>query len=244
MILYPAIDIRAGRAVRLLRGDYERETVYDADPIDAARRWADGGARFLHVVDLDGAREGSPVNLDHVKRIAAAVEVPIELGGGLRDPESVGEAFAAGARRVVLGTSAVAAPELVAALVAEHGERIAVSVDARGGRVAVSGWERETESSAEDLIRDLSARGVTRFVYTPVDVDGTLEGPELDALRRAAGAATGELVYSGGIGTLDDLRAIAGLGIANLAGVIVGRALYEERFGVAEAQRVLDAGAG
>jgi phosphoribosylformimino-5-aminoimidazole carboxamide ribotide isomerase len=242
VILYPAIDIRDGRAVRLLRGEFDRETVYDTDPVDAASRWAEGGARFLHVVDLDGAREGRPANLDHVRRIAAAVEVPIQLGGGLRDPDSVGEAFAAGAARVVLGTSAVTAPELVAALVAEHSERIVVSVDTREGLVAVSGWERETESAAEDLIAGLSGRGVARFVYTPVDVDGTLEGPELDALRRAAGATGGELIYSGGIGSLDDVRAIAALRISNLGGVIVGRALYEGRFGVAEGQRALDAG--
>jgi phosphoribosylformimino-5-aminoimidazole carboxamide ribotide isomerase len=242
VILYPAIDIRAGRAVRLLRGDYDRETVYDADPVEAARRWAEGGARFLHVVDLDGAREGRPVSLEHVRRIAEAVEVPIQLGGGLRDPDSVAEAFAAGAARVVLGTSAVTAPGLVAALAAEHGERIVVSVDARKGAVAVSGWERETEGSAEDLIGDLGGRGVMRFVYTPVDVDGTLEGPELDALRNASAAAPGELIYSGGIGSLDDLRSIAGLEVPNLTGVIVGRALYEERFDVAEGQRVLDAG--
>jgi phosphoribosylformimino-5-aminoimidazole carboxamide ribotide isomerase len=236
VILYPAIDIRGGRAVRLLRGDYERETVYDADPVDAARRWAEGGARFLHVVDLDGAREGRPVNLEHVRRIVEAVEVPIQLGGGLRDPDSVSEALEAGVTRVVLGTSAVTAPELVAALAAEHGERILVSVDARKGLVAVSGWERETGGSAGDL----SERGVTRFVYTPVDVDGTLEGPELDALRNAAAAAPGELIYSGGIGSLEDLRSIAALQVTNLAGVIVGRALYEQRFGVAEGQRVLD----
>jgi phosphoribosylformimino-5-aminoimidazole carboxamide ribotide isomerase len=242
VILYPAVDIRGGKAVRLLRGDYDQETVYDADPVDAARRWTDDGARFLHVVDLDGAREGKPVNLDHVRRIRDAVEVPIQLGGGLRDPDSVEEALAAGAARVVLGTSAVAAPELVAALVAEHGDRIVVSVDAREGRVAVSGWERATEGSAEELIEDLGGRGVTRFVYTPVDVDGTLEGPSLDALRRAADAATGELIYSGGVGTLDDLRAIAALEISNLAGVIVGRALYEGRFTVADGQHVLDAG--
>jgi phosphoribosylformimino-5-aminoimidazole carboxamide ribotide isomerase len=228
--------------VRLLRGDYDRETVYDADPVDAARRWTEGGARYLHVVDLDGAREGKPVNLEHVRRIADAVEVPIQLGGGLRDPESVDEAFAAGAARVVLGTSAVTAPGLVAALAAEHGERIVVSVDSRKGLVAVSGWERETGGSAEDLIAELSDRGVTRFVYTPVDVDGTLEGPELEALREAAEAAGGELIYSGGIGSLDDLRAIAALRIANLAGVIVGRALYEGRFGIVEGQRALDDG--
>ncbi len=239
MILYPAIDIRGGRTVRLLRGDYDRETAYDADPVDAARRWVDQGARFLHVVDLDGARKGSPTNLDSVRRIVDAVDVPVQVGGGLRDDSCVQEALAAGAERVVLGTAAHADPEWLGRLVAEHGDRVVVSIDARGGNVAVSGWTEETTTSAEELLDALGARGVQRFVYTPVDVDGTLAGPSIDDLRRAAGATDAELIYSGGIGSLDDLRLLAGLRLGNLSGVIVGRALYEERFTVAEAQQAL-----
>lgn len=240
MILYPAIDIREGRAVRLLRGDYDRETVYDAEPVDAARRWAEQGARFLHVVDLDGAREGRPINIDHVRRITAEVEVPIQLGGGLRDAGAVRDALAAGAKRVVLGTAAHSDPDLLGRLVAEHAQRIVVSVDARGRNVAVSGWTEETGTPAPNLLRALAERGVVRFVYTPVDVDGTLEGPAIDNLRRAAGATEAELIYAGGVGSLDDLKALARLGLANLAGVIVGRALYEGRVTVAEGQRALD----
>jgi phosphoribosylformimino-5-aminoimidazole carboxamide ribotide isomerase len=244
VILYPAIDIRGGRAVRLMRGDYARETTYDADPVDAARRWAGAGARYLHVVDLDGAREGRPVNLGQVRRVAQAVEVPLQFGGGLRDPALVGEALEAGADRVVLGTAAQADPELMAALVAEHGDRVVAAVDARRGSVAVSGWTERTQTTAAGLLAALAARGLRRFVYTPVEVDGTLGGPALDELVDVARAADAELIYSGGVGTLEDLRALAGLRLPNLAGVIVGRALYEGRFTVAEGQAELDSGAG
>jgi phosphoribosylformimino-5-aminoimidazole carboxamide ribotide isomerase len=241
VILYPAIDIRDGHAVRLLRGDYDEETVYDADPLDAARRWAEDGARYVHVVDLDGAREGRPVNLDHVRRIAREVTVPVQLGGGLRDAVSVARALDAGATRVVLGTAAVARPELVAALVDEHGDRIVASVDARGGRVSVEGWTETTGADAPSMVADLAARGVGRFVFTPVDVDGTMEGPAIEELRGVAEAADAELIYSGGIGSLDDLTTLRGLGLPNLGGAIVGRALYEGRFTVGEGQAVLDA---
>ena len=240
MILYPAIDIRGGRAVRLLQGDYDRETAYDADPLDAARRWVEQGARFLHVVDLDGAREGAPRNLGHVERIAAEAGVPVQVGGGLRDADSFAAALAAGAARAILGTGALERPALVEELVAEHGDRVVVSVDARAGRVAISGWEQHTEIEPAALIASLSGRGVRRFVYTPVEVDGTMEGPGLDDLRKAAAATEAELIYSGGVGELDDLAALRALGLTNLGGAIVGRALYEGRFEVEQGQRVLD----
>jgi phosphoribosylformimino-5-aminoimidazole carboxamide ribotide isomerase len=241
VVLYPAIDIRGGHAVRLERGEYGRETVYDADPADAARRWVEQGAPFLHVVDLDGARSGSPENLDHVRRIATEVAVPIQFGGGLRGAEAVAEALQAGASRVVLGTATLSQPELVEGLAAEHGERIVAGVDARSGRVAIEGWERETAASPGDLIAELAGRGVRRFVYTPVEVDGTMQGPGIDGLRAAAAAAgDAELIYSGGVGSLDHLRELAELGLDNLAGVIVGRALYEGRFTVAEGQAALE----
>jgi phosphoribosylformimino-5-aminoimidazole carboxamide ribotide isomerase len=239
VILYPAVDISGGRAVRLLRGDYARETVYDADPAEAARRWAGQGAGFLHVVDLDGAREGRPVNLEHVRRIAATVDVPVQLGGGLRDAGTVREALAAGAERVVLGTALQADPELVRTLVDEHGDAIVAAVDARDGEVAVSGWTRRAGVGAADLVGELARHGARRFLYTPVEVDGTLEGPALDQLRAVAAAVEGELIYSGGVGTLDDLRGLVALGVPRLGGVIVGRALYEARFTVAEGQAAL-----
>jgi phosphoribosylformimino-5-aminoimidazole carboxamide ribotide isomerase len=240
LILYPAIDIRGGRAVRLIQGDYGRETAYDDDPVAAARRWADGGARWLHVVDLDGAKAGEPVNLDHARRIVAAVDLPVQVGGGLRDSKKIEEAISAGAERVVLGTAAVRDAELAAAITAAHGDRVVVSVDSRSGKVAAEGWTESSNLDAAEVVSVLAARGVRRFVYTPVDVDGLMEGPDLDSLREVAQATDGELIYSGGVGSLDDLRSLAGLGLDNLVGVIVGRALYEGRFSVAEAQAALE----
>jgi phosphoribosylformimino-5-aminoimidazole carboxamide ribotide isomerase len=240
LILYPAIDIRGGKAVRLTQGDYERETAYDDDPVVAAKRWVDGGARWLHVVDLDGARAGAPVNLEHVRRIVASVGVPVQLGGGLRDSKKVEEAISAGAERIVLGTAAVRDPDMAEAIAAAHGDRVVASVDSRSGKVAAEGWTEASDLGTAEVIAALSDRGVRRFVYTPVDVDGLMEGPDLDSLRDAAKATESELIYSGGVGSLDDLRALADLGLDNLGGVIVGRALYEQRFTVAEAQAVLE----
>ncbi len=242
MILYPAVDMREGRAVRLAQGDYERETSYDDDPVIAATRWTKGGAEWLHVVDLDGAREGEPRNLEHVRRIVSAVEVPIQLGGGLRDSGKVEDAISTGVERVVLGTAAVDDPEFVAAVSEAHGDRIVVSVDARGGQVAREGWTEPTEIAPAELLSRLCERGVRRFVYTPVEADGLMEGPVLDDIGEVASAAEeggAVITYSGGVGSLDDLRALAGLGHAALTGVIVGRALYEQRFTVAEAIEVL-----
>jgi phosphoribosylformimino-5-aminoimidazole carboxamide ribotide isomerase len=247
VILYPAIDLRAGRAVRLVQGDYDRETEFDPDPVEAARRWVDQGGRALHVVDLDGARSGHPQSFDLVERIVDAVGVPVQFGGGLRSAEAVDAALATGVERVVLGTAALTDPDLVEALVAEHGgSRIVVAADSRGGTIAVEGWERGSEVTTAELIAGLGRRGVGAFVFTPVEVDGTLAGPSLDRLRDAAAAAAGAgagLIYSGGVGSVADLKDLAAVGLASLEGVIVGRALYDGRFTVGEGQAALD-GAG
>jgi phosphoribosylformimino-5-aminoimidazole carboxamide ribotide isomerase len=240
LILYPAIDIRDGRAVRLAQGDYERETAYDDDPVVAARRWVAEGASWLHVVDLDGAREGEPRNLEHLRRIVAAVEVPIQFGGGLRDSGKVEDAISTGVERVVLGTAAVRDPDMAEAIAAAHGDRVVASIDARGGKVAAEGWTESSELTPEEVVATLTGRGIDRFVYTPVDVDGLMEGPDLDSLRALAQSTEATLIYSGGIGSLDDLRALAALGLGNLDGVIVGRALYEQRFTVTEGQEALE----
>jgi phosphoribosylformimino-5-aminoimidazole carboxamide ribotide isomerase len=241
VILYPAIDILEGRAVRLVRGDFGASKVYDTDPLEAARRWAREGARRLHVVDLDGARQGSPVNLGHVRRIAAELELPIQLGGGLRSREAIADALAAGASRVILGTAAVADPALLADALALHGaQRVMVSVDARGGQVVTDGWRNATPKPARELVRDLVGRGVRELLYTDVDRDGMLEGIGQDGVLAVARAAEGaRLIYSGGIGSLEDLRALAALDVPSLAGVVVGKALYEGRFTVPEAQAAL-----
>ncbi len=234
MILYPAIDIRGGKAVRLLQGDYARETTYDADPVDAAKRWAEEGAEFLHVVDLDGAKAGEPRNLGAVRRIAAAVECPIQVGGGLRDPESVASVLEAGAARVVIGTAALRDPEFLAAVLEEHGERVVVSADARDGKVALAGWTESSEVDIADAVADLSGRGVARFLCTAIEVDGTMEGPAIAELTRIAAATEAQVIASGGVGDLADLEALAGMSAPNIEGAIVGRALYERRFSVAQ----------
>jgi phosphoribosylformimino-5-aminoimidazole carboxamide ribotide isomerase len=240
MILLPAIDILEGRAVRLTQGSFDERTEYDRDPLDAARRWVAEGARALHVVDLDGARTGAPVNLEHVRRIAAAVDVPVQVGGGLRRIEAVREAVSAGATRVVLGTAAYEDVDLLDTAVAELGDRVVVSIDARHGKLAGAGWTQQTEIPIESVIEGMTIRGVRRFVYSSIERDGMLSGPDLEGARRVAQAVRGSYVYSGGVSSLKDLRALAALRQVNLAGVIVGKALYERRFAIAEGQAALE----
>jgi phosphoribosylformimino-5-aminoimidazole carboxamide ribotide isomerase len=235
VILYPAIDIRGGRAVRLLQGDYERETAYDADPVDAARRWAGEGAEFLHVVDLDGAKAGEPRNLDAVRRIAAAVECPVQVGGGLREPKSVAAVVDAGAERVVIGTAALRDPDFLARVLAEHGDRVVVSVDAREGKVSLSGWTETGDLDAAAAVAELSERGTRRFLCTAIEVDGTMEGPAIDQLNKVASGTTAQVIASGGVGDLSHLEDLAAAAAPNVEGAIVGRALYERKFTVAEA---------
>ncbi|MDQ6605222.1 MAG: 1-(5-phosphoribosyl)-5-[(5-phosphoribosylamino)methylideneamino]imidazole-4-carboxamide isomerase [Actinomycetota bacterium] len=240
MILLAAIDILDGKAVRLTRGEFDARTIYDADPLDAAKRWVDGGARALHVVDLDGARTGRPANLARVARMAEALDVPLQLGGGLRTAAAVADAFGAGVGRVVLGTAAYRDVDFLDDVLAEHGDRVVVSVDAREGKLAAAGWTEQTDIPVEPVIERLGARGVRRFVFSSIERDGMLSGPDLDAAIRVAGAVRGTFVYSGGIGSLEDLRSLAALRQVNLSGVIVGKALYEGRFDIAEAQRALE----
>jgi phosphoribosylformimino-5-aminoimidazole carboxamide ribotide isomerase len=240
VILYPAIDILEGQAVRLPQGDFADPTVYDADPVAAARAWADDGARFLHVVDLDGARQGRPVNLEHVEKIAREVGLPLQLGGGLRSLPDVRDALRAGASRVILGTAAYTDVEFLDEVLAAFGDRVIVSVDVRGGKVSSAGWTEQTQMPAADVIERLQKRGVRQFVYSSIERDGMLSGPDLDEVGRVSETVRGRFLYSGGVSSVDDLRALAGLRTLNLAGVIVGKALYERRFGVAEGQAVLD----
>jgi phosphoribosylformimino-5-aminoimidazole carboxamide ribotide isomerase len=235
VILYPAIDIRGGQAVRLLQGDYARETTYDADPVDAAKRWAGEGAQILHVVDLDGAKAGAPRNLDAVRRIAAAVECPIQVGGGLRDAAAVEVVLGAGAERVVIGTAALRDPKFLDEMLEQHGDRVVVSVDARNGRVALEGWTEAGEETVIDAVAALGKRGVARFLCTAIEVDGTMEGPALDLLNEIAAATESQVIASGGVGDLTHLESLAQNAPPNLEGAIVGRALYERKFTVAEA---------
>ena len=234
MILYPAIDIRGGQAVRLLQGDYERETTYDADPVDAARRWAEEGAEFLHVVDLDGARAGEPRNLEAVRRIAEAISCPIQVGGGLRSSDSVATVLEAGAQRVVIGTAALRDPQFLDAAISAHGERVVVSVDTRGGKVSLAGWTETSDVDAPTAVADLSRRGVQRFLCTAIEVDGTMEGPAIRELNQIAAATSSQVIASGGVGELSHLKELSREAAPNIEGAIVGRALYERRFTVAD----------
>jgi phosphoribosylformimino-5-aminoimidazole carboxamide ribotide isomerase len=240
VILLPAVDIRDGKAVRLVQGDFARETVYNDDPLDAAKAWVEQGARALHVVDLDGALKGEPANLEHLRRITRAVDVPVQYGGGLRDARSVRSALAAGADRVVVGTAAYTDPDFLDEVISTWSARVIVAVDVRGGRVSVAGWTQETQGRPVDVIQRLQRHGVRRFAYTNVDRDGTLEGPDIDDIKRIGAIVRGRFVYSGGIGTLDHLRALAETRLVNLAGVIAGKSLYEGRFTIAEAHAVLE----
>jgi phosphoribosylformimino-5-aminoimidazole carboxamide ribotide isomerase len=240
VILYPAIDIYGGRAVRLVEGRFEDATTYHDDPLEAAQSWVDAGARYLHVVDLDGAKEGEPRSIDHLSRIVQGTGVPVQYGGGLRTVDAVRDALRAGAERVIVGTAAFRDVDFLDEILATYGPRIVVSVDVRGGRVSTAGWTETTELPAGDAIRHLQARGVASFVYTNVDRDGKLEGPDAAEVRQIAEAVHGRFLYSGGIGRREDLQKLARLRQVNLAGVIVGKALYEKRFTIAEGQAALD----
>ncbi|HEY8544829.1 MAG TPA: 1-(5-phosphoribosyl)-5-[(5-phosphoribosylamino)methylideneamino]imidazole-4-carboxamide isomerase [Acidimicrobiales bacterium] len=239
MELFPAIDLLGGRCVRLYQGDYERSQVYGDDPVAQARGFAAEGAPWIHVVDLDAARTGSPENRSLIAAIAAAVDVPVQTGGGVRDDAAADALFAAGVRRVVVGTKALDDPNWVRRLAARHPGQVAVGLDARGRDVAVRGW---TEASGRDLVdvaRSFEDAGVAALVVTEIGRDGTLEGPALDQLAAVLEAVTIDVVASGGVGTLDDLRALAALRVGEQGrrptGAIVGRALYEGAFTVAEA---------
>lgn len=245
MRLYPAIDILEGSAVRLVKGDFDARTVYDPDPLSAALGWVRAGAEYLHVVDLDGAKAGRPVNLEHLRRIALESEVPVQYGGGLRTAAAVSKALDAGAARVIIGTAAITDPDMLDQALAEHNpERIAVSVDVRNGRVATHGWLKTSETQARDAFAALRERGVQNFVFTNIDHDGMLDGANREEVIWAAQeAGEGSLIFSGGIGTAADLQKLAALKeqehLHRLSGVIVGKALYEGRFTIAEAKAAL-----
>jgi phosphoribosylformimino-5-aminoimidazole carboxamide ribotide isomerase len=240
MILYPAIDLKDGQCVRLVRGDMERATVFGDDPAAQARAFEAAGCRWLHVVDLDGAFAGRPVNDAAVGAILAAVAVPVQLGGGIRDRAGLEAWLDRGVARVILGTAAVRDPGLVREAARAHPGRVAVGIDARGGRVAVAGWAEATELAATELARRFEDAGVAAIVYTDIDRDGALQGPNVAATAALARAVALPVIASGGIASLDDLRALKASG-APLDGAIAGRALYEGRIDVAEAVRLLAA---
>jgi phosphoribosylformimino-5-aminoimidazole carboxamide ribotide isomerase len=242
MILYPAIDLKDGQCVRLLRGDMGAATVFNDDPAAQARAFEVAGCRWLHLVDLDGAFAGRAVNGAAVEAVLAAVAVPVQLGGGVRDMGSIEGWLARGVARVILGTAAVRDPALVREAARAFPGRIAVGIDARGGRVAVAGWAETTALATLDLARRVEDAGVAAIVHTDIDRDGAMAGPNVAATAALALAVSIPVIASGGVSSLDDLRALRDCG-APLDGVISGRALYDGRIDPAEAQRLLDAGA-
>lgn len=234
MIVFPAIDILDGRAVRLTQGRLDAVKVYNDSPVDQALKWVDGGAEWLHVVDLDGAVLGEPRNVDVIHRIVEAVDIPVQVGGGIRTMETIRSYLEAGVTRVVLGTSLVVHPELVAEACAENAEHIVAGIDARDGKVAIEGWKQGTEHGVLELVRDLELLGVRRFAYTDIALDGTGRGINYGAYRTLANQVDVPIIASGGVASLDDIGDLLTIG-PQIEGVIVGTALYEGVFTLPEA---------
>jgi len=242
MQIIPAIDLLDGHCVRLHQGDYDQVTRFSDDPVAQALRWQSQGARRLHLVDLDGARSGQPVNDAAVKAITSALTIPVQLGGGVRTVDRAEELLACGLDRVILGTVALEQPDLVDALAARHPGRIVVGIDAKNGNVATRGWIDESETPATELARRFSASGIAAIISTDIATDGTLAGPNLTALRAMAEASSVPLIASGGIGTLEHLLSLLAIEPLGVEGVIVGRALYDGRVDLSEALLAVDDG--
>lgn len=234
--IIPAIDIRGGKCVRLLQGDYNRETVYGDDPIAMARKWADAGSPRLHVVDLDGARDGVPVNLEIIRQIAAAIDIPVEVGGGIRTHETIEALLDAGVQRCVLGTAAAKNPDWAEECFAIYADAIILGIDARDGKVAVSGWQETSAVKAVDFARAMEEAGCARIIFTDIARDGMLTGPNLEALRTMTEAVKIPVIASGGVQAAADVALLRQ--IPGIEGVISGKALYE---GTTTIQELLEA---
>lgn len=240
MIVFPAIDLRDGRCVRLYQGRPEAETVYSEDPVEMARLWVKEGASWLHVVDLDGAFEGRRKNLPLIREIIVSAGIPVQVGGGVRSLEDIEALLVAGAARVILGTVAVTQPELVREACRRYGEAIVVGVDCRDGWVATKGWTEISSRRGVEVARELAGLGVKRLIYTDISRDGTLKGPNLEAIREVALASRLPVIASGGVATLEDITSLRELKPYGVEGVIVGQALYQGRFSLREAIKAAD----
>lgn len=242
MILLPAIDLINGECVRLYQGDYSQVTTYASDPVEVAQRWQEAGARWLHVVDLDGAKAGHPVNTALIARLCRETNLRVEVGGGLRTLADIAHLLETGAARVILGTAALADRELLAEALQRWGERIVVGLDAREGRVAIRGWRETSTASALELASELSAAGGRRFIYTDIVRDGAMQGPNLAAMRamrEALQSSDSALIASGGVSSLADLRQLAAL---DIEGAIIGKALYTGALDLAVAIQLIEQG--
>jgi phosphoribosylformimino-5-aminoimidazole carboxamide ribotide isomerase len=238
MIVFPAVDIQAGKAVRLRRGDFDDVTVFSDDPVELARYWQDQGAEALHVIDLDAARTGELTNFEIVERIVKTLDIPVQYGGGIRDAKALAMMAGIGIHWVVMGTAAVTSLDILDDAVNWMGERLVVGVDCTDGMVATHGWQERSQMSAIRFVKILAEHGVGRVVYTDTARDGMLGGPNLPGLADLAEVSPLEIILSGGIALLDDLRRVKRMSAPTVVGVIVGRALYEKSFTLAAAQAV------
>ena len=233
MILFPAIDLRGGKCVRLTLGDFDRETTYSDDPVEVAQRFQEQGAKWLHVVDLDGAKSGVPHQLALVRQICGAVNIPVQVGGGIRTADAAVRALDAGAARVIIGSALVSDPALADQLFADLGERVVAGIDARDGLVAVSGWQSGSQIRAVDLASDMERRGCQRIIFTDIGRDGTLAGPNIPALQELIGSESIPIIASGGVSCDQDLTELASLSPPP-EGAILGKSLYEGRIELAK----------
>ena len=238
MLILPAIDLKGGKCVRLLRGELDQETVYGDDPLAMGRRWVEEGATFLHVVDLDGAVEGQPVNGTAIASLASGLSIPIEVGGGVRSVERAGALLGMGVDRVIFGTVALEQPEVVADACSRFAGRIAVGIDARAGKVAVKGWTETSEVEAVDLALRMQDAGAARIIYTDISRDGTQEGVNVEATAALAEALEIPVIASGGVGSIADIEALLPHEQSGIEGVIIGRAIYTGAVDLAEAIQV------
>lgn len=236
--IYPAIDIRGGKCVRLVQGDYGQETVYGEQPVEAAKRWEANGASWIHVVDLDGAKEGRPMNAQLICEIARSVSIPIQVGGGLRTIEDIDLLLEAGAARAILGTAAIENRGFVEAALGKYGERLAIGIDARNGLVATRGWLETSEVRADILAVELAEVGAKTFIFTDISRDGMMKGPNVEAIVQLAKASGQQVIASGGVSSIDDIRALSTHAGDGVAGTIIGKALYTGTVDLTEAVRL------
>jgi len=238
-IVYPAIDIRDGKCVRLKQGDYNQETVYNDSPLKVAKAWEEQGGQFIHLVDLDGAKAGYPVNDAIIGAITAGVNVPVQVGGGLRTLADVEKLLALGVSRVIIGTAAINDHEFTETVLGKYGDKVAIGIDARNGYVATHGWLNTSETRAEDLAKHLAAKGAETFIYTDISRDGMMQGPNVDGILSMAAASGKTVIASGGVSTMDDLLRLSVHSVSGIGGAIVGKALYTGGIDLAEALQVL-----
>lgn len=225
-VIYPAIDIRDGKCVRLIQGDYNQETIYNDNPLEVAKAWEEQGAEWIHLVDLDGAKAGHPVNLQLISDIAASVNIPIQVGGGIRTMEDVETILKSGISRVILGTAAIEDRQFVESVLSKYGDKVAIGIDARNGFVATRGWLETSEVKAEDLAVELAAKGAKTFIFTDISRDGMMQGPNVDAIVKIAEVSGQSVIASGGVSQYTDLEQLASHSKNGVAGAIVGKALY------------------